>query len=52
MINKSYKNNTKERLMNNRIVQIVLAIFLPPIAVFFKKGAGKDLAINVILSQV
>lgn len=35
--------------MNNRIVQIVLAIFLPPIAVFFKKGAGKDLAINVIL---
>lgn len=35
--------------MDNKIVQIILAIFLPPIAVFLKKGAGKDLAINIVL---
>lgn len=31
------------------ILQIILAIFIPPIAVFLKKGAGKDLLINVLL---
>jgi uncharacterized membrane protein YqaE (UPF0057 family) len=35
--------------MDNKIVLILLAIFLPPIAVFLKKGAGKDLAINIVL---
>lgn len=35
--------------MDNKIVLIILAILLPPIAVFMKKGAGKDLAINVVL---
>ena len=35
--------------MDNKIVQIILAVFLPPIAVFFKKGAGKDLLINIVL---
>lgn len=34
---------------NNKILLIVLAILLPPIAVFMKKGAGKDLVINIIL---
>ncbi|MBV1952080.1 MAG: YqaE/Pmp3 family membrane protein [Cycloclasticus sp.] len=35
--------------MDNKIVQIILAVFLPPIAVFLKKGAGKDLIINLVL---
>ena len=35
--------------MDNKIVQIILAIFLPPIAVLLKKGAGKDLIINILL---
>lgn len=35
--------------MDNKIVLIIIAIFLPPIAVFLKKGAGKDLIINIVL---
>lgn len=31
------------------IIEIILAIFLPPIAVFMRKGAGKDLVINLLL---
>ena len=33
----------------NKIVLILLAIFLPPVAVFLKKGAGQDLIINIVL---
>lgn len=33
----------------NKIVLIILAIFLPPIAVFLKSGIGKDLLINIVL---
>jgi len=33
----------------NKIVLMILAIFLPPVAVFLKDGAGKDLIINIIL---
>ncbi|MDX2426021.1 MAG: YqaE/Pmp3 family membrane protein [Cycloclasticus sp.] len=33
----------------NKTVLIILAIFLPPVAVFLNKGVGKDLAINIIL---
>jgi uncharacterized membrane protein YqaE (UPF0057 family) len=33
----------------NKLVLIILAIFLPPIAVFLKSGIGKDLLINVLL---
>ena len=33
----------------NKIVMIILAILLPPVAVFLKKGAGKDLLINIVL---
>jgi uncharacterized membrane protein YqaE (UPF0057 family) len=33
----------------NKIVLIILAIFLPPVAVFLKSGVGKDLIINIIL---
>ena len=36
--------------MDNKIVQILLALFLPPVAVFLKKGAGKSLVINIILT--
>ena len=35
--------------MDNKIVLIILAIFLAPLAVFLKKGAGKDLIINIAL---
>jgi uncharacterized membrane protein YqaE (UPF0057 family) len=31
------------------IVEIILAILLPPVAVFLRKGAGKDLVINLVL---
>jgi uncharacterized membrane protein YqaE (UPF0057 family) len=31
------------------ILEIILAIFIPPVAVFLKKGAGKDLSINLVL---
>lgn len=35
--------------MDNKIVLIILAILLPPVAVFLKSGAGKDLVINIVL---
>ena len=35
--------------MNNKIVLILLSIFIAPVAVFLKKGAGKDLVINIVL---
>lgn len=28
---------------------ILIAIFLPPVAVFLKRGFGKDLVINILL---
>jgi uncharacterized membrane protein YqaE (UPF0057 family) len=35
--------------MDNKLLLIILAIFLPPVAVFLKKGVGQDLIINIIL---
>ncbi|MEJ1358507.1 MAG: YqaE/Pmp3 family membrane protein [Candidatus Sedimenticola sp. (ex Thyasira tokunagai)] len=35
--------------MDNKLLLIILSIFLAPVAVFLKKGLGKDLLINVIL---
>ncbi len=35
--------------MDNKIVLIILSLFLPPVAVFLMKGAGKDLIINIVL---
>jgi len=35
--------------MDNKILLIILAIIFPPLAVFLKNGAGKDLVINIIL---
>ncbi|AWL13097.1 Hydrophobic protein LTI6A [Saliniradius amylolyticus] len=33
----------------NQLLMIILAILLPPVAVFIKYGAGKDLVINILL---
>ncbi len=33
--------------MDNKIISIILAIFLSPVAVFLKHGVGKDLIINI-----
>ena len=33
-----------------KVLQIILAIVLPPLGVFLKAGAGKDLVINIILT--
>ncbi|PCK08583.1 MAG: YqaE/Pmp3 family membrane protein [Alteromonadaceae bacterium] len=33
----------------NKVVLIILALFLPPIGVFLKNGIGKDLLINIVL---
>ena len=35
---------------SQKILLIILAILLPPIAVFLKKGAGTDLLINIVLT--
>ncbi|MGI5308236.1 YqaE/Pmp3 family membrane protein [Rheinheimera sp. WS51] len=36
----------------NKLILILLAIFLPPIAVLLKSGVGKDLLINIILCLI
>jgi uncharacterized membrane protein YqaE (UPF0057 family) len=36
----------------NKLVLIILAILLPPVAVFLKSGVGKDLVINIILCLI
>ena len=33
----------------NKLVLILIAIFLPPVAVAVKRGVGKDLLINILL---
>jgi len=35
--------------MDNKLVLIIVAVLLPPVAVFLKKGVGKDLVINILL---
>jgi len=34
---------------SNKLLLVIIAILLPPLAVFLKKGMGKDLLINIIL---
>ena len=34
----------------NPVVLIILAILIPPLAVFLKEGAGKQFIINLVLS--
>ncbi|MEA3347210.1 MAG: YqaE/Pmp3 family membrane protein [Candidatus Auribacterota bacterium] len=38
--------------MDNKIVLIIISILLPPLAVFLKKGFGKDFFINIILCLI
>jgi uncharacterized membrane protein YqaE (UPF0057 family) len=38
--------------LDNKIVLIIIAVLLPPLAVFLKNGAGKDLFINIIMFTV
>jgi len=33
----------------NKIVLLIIAVLLPPLAVFLNSGAGKDLVINIVL---
>lgn len=33
----------------NKILLIIIAILLPPLAVFLNNGAGKQLLINIVL---
>jgi uncharacterized membrane protein YqaE (UPF0057 family) len=33
----------------NKILLVILAILLPPLAVYLEKGAGKHLLINILL---
>ena len=39
-------------MMDNKLVLIIIALLLPPLAVFMKSGAGKDLVINILLCFV
>lgn len=34
----------------SKLIMVLLAIFLPPVAVFIDKGVGKHLIINIILT--
>lgn len=33
----------------NKLILVILAVLLPPLAVFLNNGAGKDLLINIVL---
>jgi len=33
----------------NKAILVILAVLLPPLAVFLNNGAGKDLLINIVL---
>lgn len=35
--------------MDNKLIAIIIAILLPPLAVLLKKGLGMDLVINIVL---
>jgi hypothetical protein len=38
-----------DQLMDNKIVAVIVSIILPPLAVFVKPGADKNLIINRLL---
>ncbi|WP_420807746.1 YqaE/Pmp3 family membrane protein [Aliidiomarina taiwanensis] len=42
---------TKAETMD-RLLLIIISIFLPPLAVLLKKGLGKDFLINLVLSLI
>ncbi len=33
----------------NKFLLVLIAVLLPPLAVFLQNGAGKDLVINIVL---
>ena len=35
--------------MDNKLVALIVSILIPPLAVYLKRGAGKDLVINILL---
>ncbi len=35
--------------MDNKLVLIIIALFLPPIAVYLKSGPNRDFVINILL---
>ena len=48
-VKKGVKKGAKKSKGVDKVVLIILAIILPPLAVFLKKGAGKDLVLNIVL---
>ena len=45
-----YKSRPEDEQMdNNKVLLVIASLLLPPLAVFLKKGAGKDLVINIVL---
>jgi len=38
------------KLDTNTLLMVIIAILLPPVAVFLKKGAGKELIIGIVLT--
>ncbi|MEO0514560.1 MAG: YqaE/Pmp3 family membrane protein [Planctomycetota bacterium] len=36
----------------SKLIKIILAIFLPPVAVLLERGVGKSLIINIILTII
>lgn len=38
-----------DNINQNKLLLVIIAIFLPPLAVFLKEGAGTGLIINIIL---
>lgn len=51
MAKKKTKKRSRKRSKKSNVglLMIILAIFLPFVAVFLRKGVGKDLLINIIL---
>lgn len=37
-------------MIKNKLVLIIISVFLPPLAVFLNRGLGKDFLINIILT--
>jgi uncharacterized membrane protein YqaE (UPF0057 family) len=35
--------------LDNKLVALIVSILIPPLAVYLKNGAGKDLVINILL---
>lgn len=40
------------KLDTNTLLMVIIAILLPPVAVFLKKGASKELVIGIVLTML